>query len=422
MKPNFWFYIEPYVYLACKADDCLFYNTLTGRRRLYWNDPQAAAVARRLLKTSNMRVIGLGKRDLENGRILELVENLREEFMGDVIDVAHSRAKPALMPQRAKIQKDVRYLKKTAGRSVGEGILEYLSEVSIHINAACREQCPGCRHYCTQFLCCTRPRHGESELSPSRLAEFFDQVMGAPVSRVNILGGNILLHSRFGDIIEVLKKGERQIVFFLHYLHLANSTKAIKLPDIDQAEYCINVTPPYAGKDLAAVVQGIGEKMPRTTFVFVVQSDEDIREAETLMDALEISRYRFRPFFDGENRSFFRKHVFLDLEDIFASRPTLKQIYANMTLDRLHFGRLIIRNNGAVHAHLNAPRIGTLGNDSIHGILYREMHRGRTWRKTRSKATPCRGCVLSDLCPPLGSYEVALKDNALCHVNRTLRQ
>ena len=75
--PKYWFYVEPYVHLACKSDDCLVYNTLTGRALIYRNEPEIAGLVRRLLSVRNARVIRLNASRLEKGKIATFVKGLR---------------------------------------------------------------------------------------------------------------------------------------------------------------------------------------------------------------------------------------------------------------------------------------------------------------------------------------------------------
>lgn len=416
MNKQFWFYMEPYAQLSCKSNDCLLYNTLTGKALIYWNEPDIAGLVRRLSSARNSRVIRLDASDLGKKRISTFVEGVREHFMGDVLDTAYSSAKPVQMVHRPKIQKDAETLKREKGRSVGEGELEYLSDASFYINTECRENCPGCRGYLRQFLCCTRSIHKKQEMTPSTLSHLLSQIEGSPVSRINILGGDIFLHSRLQSLVEILKAKAREVVFYLHYSHLAGPNARMETLDFDAARYQVIVTPPYSRDMFRAAWDKIVGHESRTTFIFVVRSDEDMRQAKAMVESCSMASYMLKPYYTGENGDFFQQSVFMDLEDILNARPTHKEIYANQVLNRLNFGRLTVMSNGKVYANLNNPSLGTWKKDSIRQILYKEMYHGKSWRRTRLKVKPCRHCILAALCPPLGNYEFALKRNDLCHV------
>ncbi len=53
---------------------------------------------------------------------------------------------------------------------------------------------------------------------------------------------------------------------------------------------------------------------------------------------------------------------------------------------------------------------------TIHGRTYKEMYRGKSWRRIRKKVEPCKKCTFEALCPPLSNYEYALGANNLCHI------
>lgn len=416
MTKKFWFYLEPYVHLSCKANDCLLYNTLTGKALIYWNEPDIAGLVCRLSSARNSRVVRLDASDLRKKRISTFVEGVRDYFMGDVLDTAYSSAKPVQMVHRPKIQKDAETLKREKGRSVGEGELEYLSDASFYINTECRENCPGCRGYLRQFLCCTRPIHKKQEMTPSTLSYLLSQIEGSPISRINILGGDIFLHSNLHSLVEILKAKAREVAFYLHYSHLTGPNARMDLLDFDAARYHLLVTPPYSRDLFRAARDKIVGHESRTTFIFVVRSDKDIRQAKDMIESCSTASYMLKPYYTGENGDFFQQSVFMDLEDILNARPIHKEIYANQVLNRLNFGRLTAMTNGKVYANLNNPSLGTWKKDSIRQILYKEMYHGKSWRRTRLRVKPCRDCVLAALCPPLGNYEFALKRNDLCHV------
>ena len=419
--PKYWFYVEPYVHLACKSDDCLVYNTLTGRALIYRNEPEIAGLVRRLLSVRNARVIRLNASRLEKGKIATFVKGLRDHFMGDLLDTACSSAKPMQMVHSPKIQKGAERLKREEGRSVGEGELGYLSHVAFYINAECRGKCPGCRAYYKQFPCCTQAGPGRKEMTAEALSSLLRQVQGAPVSRIDILGGDIFLHSELQALVDILKAQGREVVFFLHALHLTEHGARMDLLDFEMARYHVIVTPPYSSPRFNAAREITAAWDGRTTFVFVVQTNADIQQARAMIEASEMNSYALKPYFTGRNASFFHDAVFMELKDILDARPTHREIYANQVLNRLNFGRLTFVHDGKVYANLNNPSLGTWKEDSIRRILYKEMCHGKSWRRTRLRVEPCRRCVLAALCPPLGNYEFALKRNDLCHVKNAKR-
>jgi pseudo-rSAM protein len=422
MEKTFWFYLEPYVHISNKSSDCLLFNSLSGQHLVYRGNSKVSKILRRLSRPTNQRVIRLGSTEMADEELRDFVKKVRESYMGDILDAAYSRGKPALMPQRPRLDQEAKRLKKGEGRSVGEEVLEYLLQVSIQVNSECREKCNGCAGYYKQFLCCTRKPSGKEELELSAISDLLDQIEWSSVSLVNIMGGNIFLYSELKPLIELLKKKTFEAHFYLHYLHLSKAPEDISLLTFDKSKINLIVSPPYSKDHLAKSLDKAFQAEPGTKVLFVVESEEDTRQAEELISTMGLLSYGYKPFFNGKNRPFFERNVFMEMEDIFKARPTLGEIYANMILNRLQFGRLTVLSNKKIYSNLNDPSLGTLDKEDIYQVLYREMDRGKSWLSTRGRIEPCRRCILNAICPPLGNYEKVLKRNDLCHVSRHLKK
>ena len=138
---KYWLYIDSYIHISVKKELVLFYNPYTGKMLEYNNEPVILRLVKRLLRPSNLQTILLTDRELGCPVIRDFIESIREYFLGDVIDARHSRGKPVQMPPMLKISKDVKILKKDPQRTIGEDILEYLSDVWLYINDCCHQDC-----------------------------------------------------------------------------------------------------------------------------------------------------------------------------------------------------------------------------------------------------------------------------------------
>jgi pseudo-rSAM protein len=78
---------------------------------------------------------------------------------------------------------------------------------------------------------------------------------------------------------------------------------------------------------------------------------------------------------------------------------------------------LTVLSNKKVYANLNNPGIEILGRDDILDIVYKEMHKGKSWTKIRKYVTPCKSCVFNALCPPISNYEYTLGKYDLCYMS-----
>jgi pseudo-rSAM protein len=95
----------------------------------------------------------------------------------------------------------------------------------------------------------------------------------------------------------------------------------------------------------------------------------------------------------------------------------MNDILSQTVLNTHDFKKLMVLSDKSIHANLNNPKIGTLGEDHIMDLVYKELHRGKSWTKVRKYVKPCKSCVFNALCPPISNYEYAIGQYDLCHMN-----
>lgn len=103
------------------------------------------------------------------------------------------------------------------------------------------------------------------------------------------------------------------------------------------------------------------------------------------------------------------QRIILDLQ------PTKREIYANQTINRNEFGKITVLPNGDILANPNNKKLGTIKDDRIHDIIYREMTEGNSWLRIRDQK-PCCDCIYQWLCPSPSNYESVIGKPNLCHV------
>lgn len=418
MNNRQWLILDNYVHLSCKGAEMLFYNPLNGTILEYAASESLGRLVRHLQSAKNLRVVPLTGADLSNPEISRFVGELRRHFMADLIDTGLSTGKPIQMAPYTKVQKDVELIKRDPLRSAGEAMMKYLGEVSLYINSACSLGCRVCASAYKQFLCCTAPGRGEMEILS--IKSLFQQIKAAPLSRLNILGGDIFAFSGLAELWAILDDHPRSLekVFYIHYLNLIQGEEKLALFPAAAASFKIIVTLPVQREPWQRVVELLRKNKVKGQFLFIIGSEAEVAEAEALIAPLPPDQYAFHPYFDGSNRAFFEANVFIDRTDIREAKPTAREIQARQSVNPFHFGTLTILSSGRIHANVNRPQLGTLGKDTIHEAVYREMYRGSSWRRTRKKVKPCKHCAFAALCPPLSNYEYALARNDLCHIRK----
>jgi len=152
------------------------------------------------------------------------------------------------------------------------------------------------------------------------------------------------------------------------------------------------------------------------TWIFLVSDENDLSQIEQLKILSEVN-YEMIPYFNGSNLSFFKKHVYNDLEDI-VSEPVEKQaIFRRQVLNENFFGKLAIFPDGQVYSNSNFPPIGNLSTQKLTEIVFQEISNSKAWLKTRNEGV-CEKCIYKNLCPSPGNYEIVIGKFNLCHVKK----
>ncbi len=415
-QKKYWFILDNYVHVSVKRNSVMFYNSLTGKILEYNGSEAVLKLVKRLHSPKNLLVTRITEKELLNPEISQFVSHIRGYFMGDLIDTSLTKRKPIQMMPYTKVHKDVEVIRKTPARSVGEHMMQYLVEISLYINRACSLDCAICGSAYKQFFCCTRTKYGKVELNIQSIRDLFRQVQGAPLVRVNILGGDIFKFSKPEELLVLLKGLSFKKVFYTHYMNLFQQEEKFGLFPADSSSFSILVTFPVEENQWKASIDVLRAHEIKAEFLFIVGSEKDVTRAEELISSFCLDNYSFRPFFNGNNLDFFERNIFLDKEDLQEAKPTDKEIHARQLVNPFHFGRLTVLSNGHIHANVNTSRLGTLEKNNMHEAVYKEMYGGKNWRRIRKRAAPCKSCTFSALCPPLSNYEYVIGRNNLCHI------
>jgi len=412
---QWWLTIETYVHISLKTRTLLLYNSLSGEALEYPGGGKVSALVKKLKSPKNLQVILLTDEELKDPVIGQFVDELRRHFMGDLIDTSYSGGKPIQMIPITKIHRDVNYLKSKVDLSVGEGLMDNLNQISLYINNECEQNCSLCSQGFRQFPCCTIKKNGKRELDIAKIERVFDEISSQPPASLNILGGNIFDYSEFIKLTRLIHRFP-QVIYYCNYLNVNRGKANIKFLSHCSSSVKILVPFPIHEDQLKTALEIVKNSKLNSSFVFIVQSEEEYEKSNAVISDLSIDNPDFQPFFNGKNLDFFMEGVFVSKEEILEGKPEMNDIYTNSVLNSQNFGRLTILSNGHAHANVNASRLGILGKDSIYDVLYKEMYHGKSWRRVRKNVQPCKRCTFQALCPPLSNYTYALGRNNLCHV------
>jgi pseudo-rSAM protein len=415
---HYWLSIEPYVHVSIKQERLLLYNSLTGVVLEYGGeeDGEILKLVKRLVHRRNTHVINITGRERGDPKIAGFVQDLRRSFSGDLMDATLSKGKPIQMMPLVTIEKGVRRMRKKSGRSVGEMVIEYLTEVFVYINGECIRGCEICGGAYKQFPCCTVNSKIKGELDILRIRALLEELSNSSLARFNILGGNIFRYPKFPELTAVINHLPFPKTYYSHYANIVEARQELRLINPRSSRVKVVVPPPINEVQLKAALKILNTLRLSNRFMFIIRGEEEYEETEALLSRLAIDNPKFQPFFSGGNLDFFMEVVFTSKEDILAARPKMNDIYTNCEVNKLNFGRLTVLNNGDMYANVHGQRLGNLALNSVYEALYKEMDRGKSWRRVRKNVKPCKHCTFHALCPPLSNYSYAIGRNNLCHI------
>jgi pseudo-rSAM protein len=382
LATDYWFTIEPYVYISIVNEYALLYNTLDGIT-IESDKKEVVDILQEVLQEENCGVVLLTPEQYQQKNITAFIRELRENYMGDIINVALSKGRPVqLLPYVNFSHKR----KKKYSFSSLENMLQTLYDISIHVD------------YITDI----------TKLIP------FLQSMPEGLT-FNIIGN-----------LEEVTNGNELLSFLDRHPSpkniLCSYTNIISLePDFKHNfSYKVYVHFPVDRKQWDASVQLLLNQSLPFEFIFDVTSFQDCKEAEQIIEQYQIEKYHLNPVYTGENISFFKENVFLTKEDILSTSTStsmsIKDFFIKQFINIHDFGKINIMPNGDAYANVNHPALGNIHTHSIHEIIQKEIDGGKSWLRIRNQA-PCNTCIYQWLCPPPSDHEIAIGRPNLCHVN-----
>ena len=376
---DYWFTIEPYVFVDIKSKHVLLYNTLDGVTIESTNE-KIVELLQETLQEENCGVALLTHERYRQEEICCFVDELREKFMGDVINVSLSDGKPVQILPFYNYSKEQELYKKNNFSSY-KNILEKLFEISLYIDAT------------------------------TNITKLIHFLITLPKNLTFNIVGNMEEVPNYSELFSYLDHCSSPKNLLCSYKNI------IPLQPIfaHNFSYQISVSFPINVERWNHAMKVLLSQSLPVEFVFEVSSEEDVQLSEQLIEQHQIDKYRLKPNYTGNNIRFFENEVFLSKEDILSTPMTMKDFFARQAMNLYDFGKITILPNGDVYANLNHPSLGNIYVNNIHEILHKEVEEGKSWFRVRNHP-PCTDCVYQWICPSPSNYEIAIGRSNLCHV------
>jgi len=396
---KYWLYIYSFVYCRIEEKRAFLYNTQSGEN-IETAHPAVLDLLISMHEKHNLGAICC------TGSILNEVYPFIVEFcnkkMGNFADIEQMPEKPIQLMPVLNLQCDIE-----EQRNIGTEILQNLLELNIYPNNHCRQTCRYCGAYNKQVPCCTSDS-GTETLDVSILHNIVSQICFGVVSKINILGGNILQYPDLWELSQLLADFKDRTHFYIHYKNYERNTF------LENFHTVLIVNFPIDKPALDKVVSEINKE--KTSVHFIVENEDQYTKTNHLIENHNISRYEIKPFFNGKNIDFFRENIFVSKNDIFGKPLSMREIFRNQKINTCFFGILHIFQNGIVKANPNTAILGNIKSDKILDLVYKEMFKNTAWRKIRD-SQPCGKCLYQFICPSLSNYEIVIGKPNLCHIH-----
>ena len=321
----------------------------------------------------------------ENGKksdedIKFFIDDIRQKYMGDLIDVNLSKGKPIqVLPYFNYI--DRKELYKNIYLFSYDDILDNLLEINV-------------------FL--------DDSVDILMLFPFLESL---PKSVKYIIKGNLGSKKNMYDFLSFMNHIPSKKELFLSYDELCTFPIDFK----ENFTYMVFVDFPLDKTNWDNAWKSLLARDVLYEIVFNIKTEDDIEQVEDLIEEYNISNYQLNPVYTSENIQFFEKYVYLSREDVLSNPISIRDIFIHQTMNTNDYGKLSLMPNGDVYANLKHPKIGNIKVDNIDDIVLREMKRGQSWFRIRNQE-PCNKCVLQWLCPSPSDYELAIGRPNLCGV------
>lgn len=376
---DYWFFLEPYVFVGLTNKNVLLYNTLDGTS-LESNQEDVIELLRETLQEEICGVVLLTSERYNKKNINNFIHKIRDKFMGDVIDISLSKGKPIqLLPYFNFPNKHELY--KRHNFSPFKNVLENLYEISIHVDVT---------------------------TNVTKLISFLQSVPGNPT--FNIIG-KIKDVASYAKLLTFFNQRHSPKNLFCSYENIIVLQPLFE----NNFSYIISVCFPINMKQWDHSINMLLNQTLSIEYVFDVTSEKDIIQVEKMVEQYQIEKYKVNPVYTRDNISFFQDYVFLSKEDILSTPMTIKDFFSRQAMNIYDFGKINIMPNGDAYANLNFPTLGNIYTNNIYEIVHKEIVEGKSWFRIRNQA-PCNDCIYQWLCPPPSNFEITIGRPNLCHV------
>jgi len=405
----YWLYLEPYSFIWRFKKNGLIYNTLTYESIEFKNIGIIKNIMDQIVDIKNMYCTKISEKELNNNLLRPFILKLKMKHSGGIIKCNSLYYKPVFLPPKLKFVPSIDNNNTEYRLSNNDNNKRYLKELNLYINGTCIHNCSGCQYNYKQTLFCTK---SENKLSLEDIIRFTNQIDVYSLRRINIIGGNIFNYN-ISELYFTLNKFPSLKMYHINYRNANDGITFINEFLNDNNRLNIMITFPVEESIFDSFFKKISQSF--INYLFMVASIEEFNVTLRLIDKYNIDKYEIKPIYTGSNISFFMKYVFMSKNDIINTKLSRQQIFQKEVINSFDFGKITIKSDSTVFANVNMPQLGTI-NTPLNELLFNEINKGYSWKRTRIKFEPCSTCVYQLLCPSPSNYEIILNKYNFCNI------
>ena len=397
--------LDPNVFIFKGSSEFVLYNSeLKTIVRIEKSDI-INKIFNEFLNINNLYTVVLSDNMLNDTTVKDLILELQKNYMGDIFYDAE--VKPITIPPVMKCHEALN------GNMDNGNLLSLLNELTFYLIGDCDRNCCGCESYYKQFVFCRKNSGYLNVLYIKNLIERVIKVV--PSLRINVCGGNIFKYPDLDELLSYFAVNGLKVNFYINNFNINIGSKILQKILLDNFVIHVLVNFPIIEDIFFNIVSMLRNVSNRVVYKFILTSENDIMELESVIKKFSIVDYIMVPFYNGSNISFFEKYVYITIDDLMSENLTKKDIFRRMAVNVNYVGRLIVSSDGNVYSNLNFSPLGNIKSDALPYLVEKEWKEGKAWKKVRNDV-PCSNCAFKYLCPSPSDYELAINKPNLCHV------
>ena len=407
-----WLYIPPNVYVREIEDKGFFlYDTQTGVF-LITSDTELCAVVKDVYEPKNLGVIKYEQKSLISNDFTKAVE----KGLVKIIPIKDEKIKPVNFLPILNLQNDFsKYDNPDEAPHLRKNVTRFLSALNIYLsysnNLYDAEEKSFTENASKQVLLASSG-NPEQYIELKVLENIFLQAAHSSTKKINFIPGNNYFQKvKQNDFFQLLSGFD-----FEYHIHLSvndfvilQQNSKFKKLEVFYNLYIDKFTTEEKIKQIPSLC--FGDKC--LIHCLITSEKEYIFYKNNKILYESFNNINYIPILTSENHEFFEKNVFLTTDDLSANPVSMHEIFRNRKLNANFFGILSVLPDKSVFAHGGDVKLGNITNTSLTELVYNELKRNSSWRKTRD-LTPCKNCFFCYLCPPVSIYETVSNNYKIC--------